>query len=89
MDINGDGRDEILYGDGQWGSIHAMNAVNGTQLWAISNPEHGVTRIAVSDVDGDGNLEVMWGAGWTSTGADHFYVYDLSSRTQEFTSEDI
>jgi hypothetical protein len=89
QDVTGDGRDEIIYGDAQWGQIHAINAATNTEIWNIPNPEHGITRIAVADVDGDGKAEVLWGAGWTSTGADYFYVYDLATRAQEFRSDDL
>jgi hypothetical protein len=89
QDVTGDGRAEILYGDGQWGSIHAIDAATNTQLWNVSNPEHGVTRIAVADMDADGQSELMWSGGFTSTGADHFYVYGLASRAEEFASDDV
>lgn len=85
-DVNGDNVDEILYGDGQWGSIHCIDAVSHAQLWEIENPEHGVTGLAVADVDNDGSLEVMWGSGWTSTGADYFYVAGIASHLIEWTS---
>lgn len=88
-DVNGDGTKEILYGDGQWGSIHALNAQTGTELWQIANPEHGTTDIAVVDSDNDGAIEIIWGAGASSTGADHLYVDDVASFTREFVSTHI
>ena len=88
-DVNRDGRDEILYGDGQWGEIHVHDGASGSPIWQVRNPEHGTTRIAVADVDGDGQLEVMWGAGWTSTGPDHFYVHEIPSLAREFESIDV
>lgn len=89
VDVTGDGRDEILYGDGQWGEIHAISASTHAEIWNIPNPEHGTTRIAVADTDGDGQLEVMWGAGWTSTGPDYLFVHGLPSRAREFQSDDV
>lgn len=89
VDVTGDGTDEILYGDGQWGEIHAISASTRTEIWNIPNPEHGTTRIAVADTDDDGQLEVMWGAGWTSTGPDYLFVHGLPSRAREFQSDDV
>ncbi len=83
-DINGDSIPEVLFGDGQWGAIHCYDALTQTQKWAINNPEHGVTDIAVGDVNNDGTLEIMWGAGATSTGPDYLYVADTVSHAIEW-----
>ncbi len=88
-DVTGDGRDEILYGDGQWGSVYALEAATGDEIWSIRNPEHGITRVAVADTDDDGALEVMWGGGWTSTGEDFFFVHDIATKALEFQSVDL
>jgi hypothetical protein len=89
FDVTGDGIPEVLIGDGQWGSIHALNGNSGTQLWAATNPEHSVTDIGVCDPDGDGVLELMWGAGYTSSGPDYLYVINVNNRAVEFQSFDI
>ncbi|MBZ5538694.1 MAG: FG-GAP-like repeat-containing protein [Acidobacteriia bacterium] len=73
-DIDGDGSPEVLVGQGQWGSVIAYDPVTLQQKGAIRNPEHGVTNVAVGDVDRDGNVELLWGAGATSSGPDHLYV---------------
>jgi hypothetical protein len=86
-DVDNDGIEEVVYGDGQWGEIHAYNPVTLTQKWEIKNPDHGVTDIAVFDTDGDGALEVVWGSGASSTGADHLYVAGIPSLTQEWKSQ--
>jgi hypothetical protein len=77
-DTDGDGVPEILYGDGQWGEIHAVGAETRTERWSVSNPEHGVSGLALGDADGDGEDEVLWGAGGTSTGEDHLFIADPS-----------
>jgi hypothetical protein len=89
FDVTGDGIPEVLIGDGQWGSIHALDGNSGTQLWAAANPEHSVTDIGVCDPDGDGVLELMWGAGYTSSGPDYLYVINVNNRAVEFQSFDI
>lgn len=88
-DTDNDGVDEIIYGDGQWGEIHAHDAVTLVEEWYIDNPEHGVTNIALFDTDGDGDLEVLWGAGASSTGEDHLYVHDVNTQALEWQSQHI
>jgi len=85
-DTNNDGVDEIIYGDAQWGALHCFDASTQLELWSVNNPDHGVTGIAISDVDNDGTSEIMWGAGWTSTGADYFYVASTDLATIEWKS---
>ncbi len=89
FDVTGDGIPEVLIGDGQWGSIHALDGNAGTQLWTAGNPEHSVTDIGVCDPDGDGVLELMWGAGYTSSGPDYLYVINVANRAVEFQSFDV
>ncbi len=83
-DVVGDAAEEIIYGDGQWGEIHCYDAVTQTEAWLIDNPDHGVTNIALGDTDGDADLEIIWGAGATSTGADHLYVYGVPGLSHEW-----
>lgn len=86
VDLEDDGRIEMLVGDGQWGSVKAYDTVTLAQKFALGNPEHGVTDVAAFDVDGDGRKEILWGAGATSTGPDHFYVGDWQAGTREWES---
>jgi hypothetical protein len=87
-DVEGDGPNEVLYGDGQWGEIHVLNGATLAQKWAVANPEHGVTNVIVADTDQDGARELLWGAGHTSTGPDHLYVADSVTQQIEWESLD-
>jgi uncharacterized repeat protein (TIGR01451 family) len=89
FDLDGGGRPKIVYGDGQWGGLHAVDGLTGAELWTIPNPSYGYTDIALGDVDGDGTAEILWGAGYHYTGPDHLYVYDSVLRQQEWESPDI
>jgi hypothetical protein len=80
---------ELLYGDAQWGEVHVLNGADGTEDWAINNPEHGVTGIAFGNVDEDPAPEVLWGAGATSSGADYLFVGDGATHLQEWHSLDL
>jgi len=88
-DVDNDGIDDVLYGDGQWGEIHCYDAITVTEKWLIDNPDHGVTNIAVFDTDGDGDLEILWGAGVSSTGADHLYVHSIPTLLLEWQSQHV
>jgi len=88
-DVDGNGSTELVYGDGQWGSVYAHAGTDGAFLWSVPNPEHGVTDVAVGDTDGDGTLELIWGAGYSSTGPDYLFVHSTATRAREWQSTDI
>lgn len=87
--VDGDSTLELLVGEGQWGSILAFDTVTQQQEWAIPNPEHGVTAVVTADIDNDGTLEVLWGAGATSTGPDHLYVANAVTCVVEWSNPDL
>lgn len=74
----------VFVGDGQWGDVRCYDGANGTELWTIENPEHGVTDICLADVDRDGVIEIIWAAGHSSTGEDHMYVVDTVTQVSEW-----
>jgi hypothetical protein len=88
-DVEGDGRLELVYGDAQWGRVHVLTGTTGVEKWSVANPEHGVTDIAVGDVDGDSVRELLFGAGYSSSGADYLYVVDTGTRLLEWRSADL
>ena len=87
-DVDNDTVQEVVVGDGQWGYVHAYDSLTLLEEWSIANPETGVNEMAFADPDQDGLTEVLWGAGWTSTGPDYLYVGDTISETIEWQSTD-
>lgn len=77
--VDNDSADELLVGDCQWGNISAYSEVNGNLIseWSINTQGHGAKGIAVGDIDSDDEMEVMWGTGQSSSGADHFVIVDV------------
>lgn len=86
VDVNDDGRPDILYGDGQWGSVYAIDGLTRQQIWSISNPDAGVQGLAFGDADQDGKMEILWSGGGSSTGADHLYIADPQTGSVEWKS---
>ena len=48
LDFDGDGELEIVYGDGQWGEIHSLNAATGAEEAIVDNEEHGASPTSPS-----------------------------------------
>jgi hypothetical protein len=80
---------ELLWGEGQWGTIHLLDGATPAELRAIANPDSGVTAIAVGDTNADGIADVLWGAGWTSSGPDHLYVASSDATAFAARTEDL
>ena len=85
-DIDKDGVVELMVGDAQWGSVAGYDTSTLAKEWSIGNPEHGTTDITYGDFDADGKNEVLWGAGYSSTGKDVLFVGDLATQTIRWQS---
>jgi hypothetical protein len=88
-DVNRDGRIEIVHGDAQWGNIWVRDGETLALLGSIRNPEHGVTDIAIADTNGDGTNEILWGAGYSSTGPDYLFIGDIETYQIVWQSADL
>jgi hypothetical protein len=88
-DVNGDGSDELIIGNGQWGNLAGYRGDNGASLWRIANPEHGVSGIAIGDANNDGTKEIIWGAGLSSTGKDVLIIGDWVTQKVTWVSADL
>lgn len=87
-DTDGDGVPEILYADGQFREIHVIDGRTRTPKKVLTHEDDGVAGMAVGDVDNDGKLEIVFGAGDWSTGSDRLYVMDLQSGGVKWHSVD-
>ncbi|MEM7249052.1 MAG: hypothetical protein AAF533_27275, partial [Acidobacteriota bacterium] len=83
-DVDGDTLPEVLLGDGQLGEVQVRDAIDGSTLGSLPNPEHSVANITIGDVDGDCTNELVWGAGFGDAGSDRLHVADLATETFEW-----
>ncbi|MCC6407362.1 MAG: VCBS repeat-containing protein [Planctomycetes bacterium] len=86
VDIDADGTLELILGEAQWGGMVAHDTKTLAEEWTINNPEHGTTQVIVGDSDGDGALEVLWGAGHSSSGPDILFVGNWQTKQLEWQS---
>lgn len=86
-DLNNDNIDEIIYGDGQWGDIHCINATTHAQMWTLNNTGHGVSALSIGDTDADGTKELFYGNGASSSSGDTLYVHNASNLAKEWNSK--
>ena len=86
-DLDGTGKAEIVVGDGQWGDVTGYDG-GGAMLWQIANPEHTVNAVSTGDVNGDGTIEIVWGAEQSNIGGYHL-VADWESETILWASENL
>jgi hypothetical protein len=89
-DLNGNGRDEVVVGLGQysagWLEILGDSAANYASLrwvqtpWASFNSGRGETHPAVGNIDGDARAEIVVGLGaWPGSGGRLFMLDDASA----------
>lgn len=83
-DADGDGTNEVIAGNNQWGSISGRRASDSTLVWNIYSDGHGCGAIAVADVDDDGVREVLWTASWAN-----LYIGNPLTETEEWSTLDL
>lgn len=87
-DYNGDNIEDIFLGNDLWDALYCYNGANGNKEFNLYDSQNsGVINIAVSDLDNDSNLEVIWAAGANSTASDYFFIHDLSTLDKDWQSK--
>ena len=87
--LPGSKADQVLIGDGQWGSVHVVDATTGSEQFSIANPEWGVTQMAVGDLSNNGGREILWGGDAGNSGPQRFAIADPVSQQVLATSRDL
>jgi len=59
-DVDADGRDEILVGDGQSGLVHVVDSATHAERRILSHFGSGVNAIVAVDIDADSQQEVVY-----------------------------
>jgi hypothetical protein len=85
-DVNNDGIDEIIYGDGQWGSVYCYNSITKQKIWQITNPEWGGFSLCAADFNNDDSLRVIWSSNIGCSNASRLLVANTVSSKVEWES---
>ena len=82
-DINQDNKDELLTADCQWGEISAYSLSSNTLVneWRIDMIDHSGVSLTAGDADNDGEVELFWSTGTTSSGEDLLASADVTNGT--------
>ncbi len=78
-DLDGDGYDEIIIGEGQWGSVTAYDARTGASVLSVPNPVHGVSAVVAGRLRQDSTSSLVHGAGLTSIHAQMLRVISVAT----------
>lgn len=79
QDIDGDGVDEILYGNEQGGSVFVLDSA-GNVLNEIPQQGFNVGKLLAADLFSDGTPEILWGASGGGN-SQRLFIADLASET--------
>lgn len=84
-----DGVDELILGMGQASGVNSYRLDTQQQIWQMTSGYNGASAMLFHDLDGNGQNEVIWGAGAGSSGADHLIIGHWPSETNLWESVDL
>lgn len=61
-ELGNTGRDDILIGDRQWGSVNVYDSATQQRRFEIANPSYGVNAITSANLAGDAEREIVFAA---------------------------
>jgi len=73
-DIDGDGLDELIVGQDQWGKVKVHSGVDGSLLWELSHPGHGIPALDVGPAGPGGEMAVAFASGSGGSGSSSLRV---------------
>ena len=88
-DVDANGDCEVVIGERSWGDVTGYHGIDGTPLWSITNPEDGVSGLAVGDTNNNGTNEIIWGSGLYTTGRDALIIGSWVNQLVEWQSDDL
>lgn len=80
-DVEGDGHDEIVIGDGQGGSLHVIDPATRVDQRTIAHGDSGSADVSARDFFGTGGCQLVFAAHVPLSGK-LFHVYDASSGSE-------
>ena len=83
-DIDNDGLPEYVIGSGA-GIIYAINLEDGSDLWEVSLNASMMSAVAIADLDGDGELEVIFNNNDYITFDERIWVLNGADGTAEWS----
>lgn len=79
-DVNGDKQLEIIFGDSAYGTLFCLNK-KGEEVWKYQGQSGTDSPAAAADLDGDGNIEVVYGTMKNINGSGNGHVNVLNGKT--------
>jgi len=87
-DYDGDSTKDVFIGNDRWEAVYCYNGISGNKDFSLKDVRgDGVTNVAVSDLDNDSNMEIIWSTGANCSCPDFFFIYDLSTQTKNWQSK--
>lgn len=84
-DLDGDGRAEVVSGSNFTDGVTVWKFDTGTQTFSsiasLASQDYEVTGVAIGNVDGDSNPEIVWGTGVAHSGQDILVVSQFTAPT--------
>lgn len=82
FDLDGDGFDDIIEGDGQWGDVNIIDEQTHEIRLSIPHDGHGISALAAWDPDGDGKAGIAFSPVTASVWSTALFTFSDSENGQ-------